>query len=344
MRTRDSISSHRRPAAAAAAIAAFLLAIASAGSVGAAAPSKQQVPTGVSRIGGLHSPTAAIDGVDTRVIGDVALLDTGIQLDHPDLNVVGGVNCSADPGGFGDNHGHGTWVAGAVGALDNSFGVVGAAPGVRLWSVKVLDHNDSAELANVLCGIDWVTEHASTIDVAMLDFGDVGANDGNCGYTNGDLFHQAVCRAVAAGVTVVAAAGSSGIDAAGVIPAGYPEVITVSFYSDLDGLPGGLNTKKCDNVVPDDVLDPLSNFGAVVDIAAPGDCIRTTFKNGNYGTTSSNSISVGYVAAGAVLYLAHHPGAGPNGVRNALIHAAEPGPLSGDPDGSPEGLLNLSGL
>jgi subtilisin family serine protease len=278
------------------------------------------------------------------VDADVAVLDSGIRTDQPDLNVVGGVNCSLDPGGFDDQDGHGTAIAGAIGALDNSYGVVGAAPGVRLWSVKVLDRNSFGELSNVVCGADWVTAHADTIDVAALGFDDLGADDGNCGYTNGDLFHQAVCRMVAAGVTVVVAAGNTAQDVSGWIPGAYPEVIAVSWYSDLDGLPGALSSKRCDNFSSDDTLDPDSNFGAGIDIAGPGDCIRTTGLKGSYVTYSSNSLSSGYVAAAGALYLTNHHGASPAAVKNALLRLAEPGPLTGDPDSFHEGLVSISKL
>jgi subtilisin family serine protease len=210
--------------------------------------------------------------------------------------------------------------------------------------VKVLDKNDSAELSNVLCGVDWLTAHASTIEVAVLGFGDVGADDGNCGCTNGDLLHQAICRAVAAGVTIVAPAGNTATSASAFIPAAYSEVIAVSWYSDLDGLAGALSSKKCDNSTTDDELDPLANFGGAVDIAAPGDCIRTTLLKGQYGLRSSNSMSAGYVGAAAALCLSQHPGAAPSAVRNALLGAAESGPLTGDPDAFHEGLLNISGF
>ncbi|MDQ2965171.1 MAG: S8 family serine peptidase, partial [Chloroflexota bacterium] len=80
----------------------------------------QTMPTGVSRIGARASQTALIDGVDERVDADVAIVDTGIDASHPDLNVVGGVNCTtADRNAWTDGHGHGTHVAGTVGAIDN---------------------------------------------------------------------------------------------------------------------------------------------------------------------------------------------------------------------------------
>ena len=110
--------------------------------VPAASPSQPaQVPSfAVRRIGGLASPTAAIDGIDKRVKVDVAILDTGVG-PHPDLNVVGGTNCVAGspPGDWRDASWHGTMVAGMVGAIDNSIGRVGVAPGARIWSVRVGD-------------------------------------------------------------------------------------------------------------------------------------------------------------------------------------------------------------
>ena len=98
----------------------------------------QIIPTGVRRIGGLASPTAKIDGIDERVNADVAILDTGLDRKHPDLNVAGGADCTNErkfKPSFDDwnvDFGHGTFVGGIVGALDNAIGVVGAAPGARL--------------------------------------------------------------------------------------------------------------------------------------------------------------------------------------------------------------------
>src|SRR3954453_18771652 len=101
----------------------------------------QQVPTGVSRVGGLLNDIAKIDGEDTRVDADVAIVDTGIT-PHPDLNVAGGHNCAtSDPTAWRDKNHHGTHVAGIVGALDNGIGVVGVAPGARVWGVRILNDN-----------------------------------------------------------------------------------------------------------------------------------------------------------------------------------------------------------
>ncbi len=96
----------------------------------------QTLPTGVDRIDADQNPTTRIDGTDQGVDVDVAVLDTGSG-PHPDLNVVGGVNCTPGPDRYADGNGHGTHVAGTIGALDNGIGVVGVAPGARIWSVRV---------------------------------------------------------------------------------------------------------------------------------------------------------------------------------------------------------------
>ena len=92
------------------------------------------------------------------------MIDTGVQLDHPDLNVAGSTNCAgffATCGsGGGDGNGHGTHVAGTIGALDNGIGVVGVAPGARLWSVRVLGNNGTGTTSQIIAGMDWVTARA----------------------------------------------------------------------------------------------------------------------------------------------------------------------------------------
>ena len=110
----------------------------------------QTVPTGIQRIFADTNPNIEINGADDyRVDVDVAVIDTGVDFQHPDLNVVGGVNCTGKiffatcVAGGDDDHYHGTHVAGTIGALDNGIGVVGVAPGARIWAVKVLNKNGS---------------------------------------------------------------------------------------------------------------------------------------------------------------------------------------------------------
>ncbi|MDH2387744.1 S8 family serine peptidase [Streptomyces sp. HNM0663] len=305
----------------------------------------QSVPTGVNRVDADLSPTAAIDGVDTRVNTDVAVLDTGISTSHPDLNVnrSGGVNCWMPFLPPNDYHGHGTHVAGTIGALDNGTGVVGVAPGVRLWPVQVLSPLGMGSTSTVLCGIDYVTQHADQIKVANMSLGGSGADDGNCGKTSNDAMHQAICNSVAKGVTYTVAAGNSHADAKNTVPAAYDEVITVSALADFDGKPGGLAGPTCRDD-QDDTLADFSNFGSDIDLIAPGVCIRSTYLNGGYTTLSGTSMAAPHAAGGAALYLATHPTASPQTVKAALQNA---GSLdwawpSQDGDAVKERLLKVS--
>jgi subtilisin len=160
----------------------------------------QVVPTGVDRVQADVSAAADIDGNDEPLDVDVAVIDTGVDVDHPDLDVAGGVNCiSPAPHrtAFDDRNGHGTHVAGTAAAIDNGIGVVGVAPGARVWAVRVLNPAGSGSFSSVICGVDWVTEHANTIEVANMSLGGSGVpDDGNCGRTIGDPLHLAICNSV----------------------------------------------------------------------------------------------------------------------------------------------------
>lgn len=307
----------------------------------------QTVPTGVDRAEADLSPTAAINGADTRVDADVAVIDTGVNLNHPDLNVyaAGGKNCSISLLPPEDLHGHGTHVAGIIGALDNDRGVVGVAPGARIWPVQVLNALGTGSTSDVICGIDYVTQHADQIDVANMSLGGSGTDDGNCGRTNGDAMHRAICDSVARGVTYTVAAGNDHGDAKKVVPAAYDEVITVSALADFDGKPGGLGRPSC-RADQDDTFADFSNYGADVDLIAPGVCILSTFRNGGYSVLSGTSMAAPHVAGGAALYRATHPNASPQAVKAALQAA---GSLdwtwpSQDGDATKERLLKVSSL
>jgi hypothetical protein len=128
---------------------------------------------------------------------------------------------------FDDQNGHGTHVAGTIGARDDDQGVVGVAPGARLWAVRVLDALGSGSLSQVVCGVDFVTANASVIEVANMSLSGRGSDPGS-GCKTGDALHDAICNSVKAGVTYVVAAGNSHEDASGWVPAAYEEVITVS--------------------------------------------------------------------------------------------------------------------
>ena len=267
----------------------------------------QTLPTGINRIEGDSSSQSSGNGSGAVSGPAVAVVDTGSG-PHPDLNVVGGVNCSTG-NSFNDGNGHGTHVAGTVGARDNATGVVGVAPGVPLYSVRVLNNAGSGSWSSVICGIDWVTQRASTIKVANLSLGGAGFDDGQCGQANADALHLAICRSVAAGVTYVVAAGNDGADFKGFVPAAYNEVLTVTAMADFNGVPGGGGAPTCRSDVDDTAAD-FSNFTTAGGdeeshtIAAPGVCINSTWKSGGYRTISGTSMASPHVAGAAALCLA----------------------------------------
>ncbi|GAA0255965.1 subtilisin AprE [Saccharothrix mutabilis subsp. mutabilis] len=308
---------------------------------GVATIAAQSVPTGVDRVDAEVSPTARIDGVDERVDVDVAVIDTGVDLDHPDLNVhtAGAKNCSSGRSAD-DGNGHGTHVAGTIGAKDDANGVVGVAPGARVWPVRVLNNKGSGSFSDIVCGIDFVTAHAGEIEVANMSLGGSGT-DSACG-SNRDAMHEAICRSVAAGVTYVVAAGNSAADSATFVPAAYDEVITVSALADFNGKPGGGAASTCRADV-DDTFADFSNYGADVDLIAPGVCILSTWKGGGYNTISGTSMASPHVAGAAALYKATHPTASPAAVKSALQAAGTSDwTTSTDPDGTHEVLLNVA--
>ncbi|WP_225320960.1 S8 family peptidase [Streptomyces luteolifulvus] len=306
----------------------------------------QPVPTGVNRVDADLSPTAKIDGVDRRVNADVAVIDTGIDPNHPDLNVyrAGGKNCLSSFLPPRDLNGHGTHVAGTIGALDNNTGVVGVAPGVRLWPVQVLGPTGSGTTSSVVCGIDYVTQHADEIDVVNMSLGGSGSDDRNCGLSNGDVMHRAICNSVRAGVTYAVAAGNSHADAGGTVPAAYDEVITVSALADFDGKPGRQGRATCYDD-QDDTFADFSNYGPDVDLIAPGVCILSTYFANRYATMSGTSMATPHVAGGAALYLATHPTASPAAVKAALQAAGNLNwTQTGDGDNVKERLLGVGGF
>ena len=264
----------------------------------------QTSPTGVRRTFASGNPKVGIDkSDDARVDADVAVLDTGVDLDHPDLNVAGHVRClnvtshTSCSGSGDDDHGHGTHVAGSAAALDNATGVVGMAPGARLWAVKVLDSRGSGSNAGVAAGLDWVLAHnAKTGDST----GDIEVANLSLGGSASTVMDDAVTRAVERGVTVAVAAGNDGKDAGSYSPARAPAAITVSALADFNGLAGGGARYTCYPDVDDTQAD-FSNYGNVIDIMAPGVCISSTTRGGGYGTKSGTSMASPHVAGAAAL-------------------------------------------
>lgn len=302
----------------------------------------QTLPTGVNRIDADLSPTAQIDGTEQAMNADIAIIDTGVQKSHPDLNVYRQVNFTTERSAD-DANGHGTHVAGTAAARDNTAGVVGVAPGARIWSVKVLNRNGSGYLSDVIKGIDYVTANAAAIEVANMSLGCEGCQT--------PAMDEAIRRSVTAGVVYTVAAGNNAKDAATFSPANHPDVIAVSAMADFNGKPGGGAAATCRPDV-DDTFADFSNYGAVVDIAAPGVCILSTTIGGKYATLSGTSMASPHVAGAAALYIIKNgmtkDAAGVAAVRAALIAGGTPqGDLngfSGDPDAFAEPLVNAAAL
>jgi subtilisin len=272
----------------------------------------QTLPTGINRIDGDLSSTLSGNGSGSVNV-NVAVIDTGIDSSHPDLNVVGGKGCTAGIG-FTDGNGHGSHVAGTIAAKDDAIGVVGVAPGARLYAVKVLTDAGVGLTSDIVCGIDWVTSTRTDLDpnnniaVANMSLGGGGSDDGNCGNSNNDAEHRAICNSVAAGVTYVVAAGNDGVDYRSSTPAAYDEVLTVTAVADYNGQPGGGAASTCRSGT-DDQYASFSNFATLAadqnhTIAGPGVCINSTYMLGMYNTLSGTSMASPHLTGTAALCIA----------------------------------------
>jgi subtilisin len=289
------------------------------------------LPAAVDRVDGDRSSTRSGDGRGAVDL-NVAVVDSGVDPTHPDLNVVGGTNCGGNSGDFSDDVGHGTEVAGVIGARDNGFGVVGIAPGARLWAAKVDGNGGSTTTSRLVCAIDWVTatrtdgDATNDIAVANMSLESKGKDDGNCGRTNKDALHLAICASVSAGVAWVVAAGNGTADFGNVIPASYDEVVTATAMADFDGQPGGSSAPMCfagDLPERDDYATTFSNFATAGGdrahvVAASGSCVVTTQRGGSYGFDSGTSFASPAVAGTVALCIA---GGGCAGLRPQQIVA-----------------------
>jgi subtilisin len=310
-----------------------------------------EIPTGVDRVNAELNRTrkwGKLRGNSPRAWG-VAVLDTGIELRHPDLNVVGDVSFVPGAASGDDDHGHGTHVAGIVGARDNGAGVVGVAPGVPLVAVKVLNRDGVGTVSDLIAAIDWVTEHASRIAVANMSLTTehlpgVDWEDGDCGRTIGDPLHMAICASVEAGVVYVAAAANHAADVRGATPAAYREVVTVSALADSDGQPGGRGPDT--SWGPDDTFAGFSNFGPGVDLIAPGVDILSVCPGG-YCVMTGTSMAAPHATGAVALWVSvnRRPGsasADDPGFRNRVLAGISErvGAFRGDPDRVAEPMVN----
>ncbi len=254
--------------------------------------SQQDIPYGITRVNGGIAYTGS----------NVAwIIDTGIDLDHPDLNVDGSNGFNAFSSGrdgksLDDNNGHGTHVAGTIAALDNNEGVVGVAAGATVVPVKVLDSRGSGSYSGVIAGVDHVAANGSDGDVANMSLG--------------GPVSQALDDAVIAASQYVKfslAAGNSGESANDSSPARV----------------NGANIVTISAMDSNDDWAYFSNFGnPPVDYAAPGVSVKSTWKNREYKTISGTSMAAPH-AAGVLL----------------LGSAREDGDVKNDPDGNPDPII-----
>ena len=252
----------------------------------------QALPWGINRIDGDLSSTRAGDGTGSIDDVNVYVLDNGVDMAHPDLNVVKHVNFTTAANA--PTCAHGTRVAGVLAARDNTIGVVGVVPGAPITAVKVTTCDPIImSTSTVIKGIDWVTQNAVKPAVANMSIG---------GFPSSTL-DTAVKRSADTGVFYAIAAGNSSMDACFTSPqrAGtYAGIMTVAATTNTDAEAS------------------FSNFGRCVDIWAPGDAVLTTDLGGGTVTSAGTSYAAPHVAGTAGLYLSRNPTATPARVEGAL--------------------------
>ena len=260
-------------------------------------PLAQVLPWGVDRIDAeLAWATSTGAGVK------VAIVDTGIDMDHPDLvaNIKGGFNAIAprgrydDPNNFDDDHGHGSHCAGIVAAVNNDIGVVGVAPDAWLYGVKVLGKGGTGKTSDCIEGIQWCADNG--MDVISMSWGSS---------TYDQAINDACEAAWNAGCVLVSSAGNSGVESPDGYPSAYPSVMAISA------------TDSSDNMAS------FSNYGAEIELAAPGVSVYSCYKEGGYVTMSGTSMSCPHVSGVAALILAAYPSYTNEQVRQTLWNTAE---------------------
>jgi len=277
----------------------------------------QEIAWGVQRIGADH-----VWSTNTGKGVNVAILDTGVDYDHPDLagNIAGGINYagswwkdgSTNKLYWDDKYGHGSYCAGIVAALNNNIGVVGVAPGARLWVVKVLGDDGYGYISDIIQGLEWCVDNA--VDIASMSFGAAEYSESLANACN---------AAYDAGVLLVAAAGNEKGGPV-IYPAAYESVIAVS----------ATNTN--------DVIADFSSIGPEVELAAPGVSIKSTYRSGGYAIGSGTSMACPHVAGAAALAWAADPSLTAEQLRIRLRQTAEDLGAAGRDNLYGYGLVNAS--
>jgi subtilisin len=324
----------------------------------------EQVPVGVTRIGAPDAWTSAITRSDVKV----AVIDTGIDICHPDLaaNYLAGINYIDSSQPPRDDNGHGTHVSGIIAAARNDTGVVGVAPKAKLLVAKVLDATGSGSLSSIVTALDWAVQNGARVVNLSLGAADFWCNLGLCG---AGPECTAISNAVAHGVVVVVAAGNSADEALFYTPSNCQDSLTVSA---LDASTGQFAAFSNHSIyfrdVDGDGAFTINDY-PIVDLVAPGVNVLSTMPtydvtlttvygiSKNYGVLSGTSMAAPHVAGAAALYLSGNPLAPADAVRRALVTRGEcadssaaaggvvcESPWPFDPDGVGEPLVDASGL
>ncbi len=273
---------------------------------GTATASAQTLPWGINRIDADVSSTLAGNGSGTVTGVNAYVIDSGVSA-HPDLNLVGHANWTGDGRNY-DCNGHGTHVAGTVGARDNTSSVVGAAPGVALTALKVLGCDGSGSMSSIIAAVDWVTTYGKKPAVVNMSLGGGALRS----------LDDAVRRSASSGFLYLVAAGNSGADACYSSPARAGAgtnngIVTVAATDSYNREPS------------------WSNYGSCVDIWAPGASILSTSNSGGTTYMSGTSMASPHVAGAGGLYLSRNTTASPATAEGVLkANVLSPGTKSKD--------------
>lgn len=270
-------------------------------------------------------------GVWRRVTGrgvKVAVLDTGIDDDHPDLSVSGGASFVEEVEEWDDDNGHGTHCAGIIGARNNPLGVVGVAPECSLYAVKVLSGSGSGYLSWILAGMAWCLRN--DIQVLSMSLGSpAGSADEPCVVA----YQRAAEQLAEAGCIVIAASGNTGGDGNYWVghPARCPGYMAVAAV-DRDRVRAAFSSHGPDGA------NPLSG----VEISAPGVRVNSTVPGGGYGTKSGTSMACPHVSGAAALLCELRPAWGPGRIRTRLKETAADLGVPGNDSKYGAGLLDCA--
>lgn len=256
------------------------------------------MPWNIQQIHADSVQAAGITGTGVRV----AVIDTGIDYNHPDLAGVyaGGYNALNDNAtGPMDDNGHGTHCAGILAATGSSNGIYGTAPAVSLYAVKVLNSKGEGKVSDVIEGIFWAKNN--NMQVASMSLG-LGQDS--------QALHDAVDNATGNGVLIVAAAGNSGVDSGAgdtlLYPAKYDGVLSVAAVNKYNHRAS------------------WSSTGSHLSISAPGVNIQSTIPGSKYATYSGTSMAAPHVAGVAALVYSVHPDWTSQQVREQIVSTATP--------------------